>query len=320
MPKQTAIDSFLKDIYTITVSQDLDIYIVNKEIAGKLLTKHGISKEDIKHYIVMETGSNIYFDKRLLASKFKDEVSVGKFLSSLIDTVRGRLPHTIQSVTSNVPIRISKQMKTLAKYNITNKEIVVSNNYIINIMKDPSADIVYLLHDIGHELWHAFSNITNFKENLKGMIKEKAKIVIGSKVNSLEELSIHLNFIEELTEGHVLDLFEKEYVDRWGTKYINDVAKSTLENSLYKHVDKAIIRGSLDEMMADSLGNIVAGTKPKVTNRGVNFILQRLASNAKQLKVEALLSSVDENNSTHVMLAAAQLLTLMNEDCDDCGL
>lgn len=320
MTKQTAIDNFLKDIYTITVAQDLDINVVNSNVVDKLLAKHGISKNEITRYIVMETGSNTYFDKKLLSDKFKDEVSVDKFLSSLITTVKSRLPHTIQSVTSNVPIKISKQMKTLAKYDIPKKEIIVSNDYIIKIMKDPSADITYLLHDIGHELWHAFSNITNFKENLKGMIKEKAKVIIDSKVNSLDELANHLNFIEELTEGHVLELFKNEYVDRWGTKYINDAAKSTLENSLYKHVDKAIIRGSLDEMMADSLGNIVAGTKTKVTNRGVNFILQRLASNAKQLKVEALLNSVDENNSTHVMLAAAQLLTLINEECDDCDL
>lgn len=316
MPKQTAVDNFLKDIYTITKTQALDISIVNKDVVNKLLTKNGLAIDDIKKYIVTETGSNIYFDKVFLTSKFKENTS--DFLDTVIGTAKSRLPNTIKSVVEKVPIIITKNKKP-AVYDVLKNEILLSSNYIETTAHDPDANITNLLHSIGHEYWHAFSHTTNFKDNLKGMIKDKTTTILNQKVDSLNELAVHLNFIEELTEGHILDLVQKEYVDRWGTTYIKSEAVSSLENNLYKHIDKALIRGSFDEMMADSLGNIVAGTTHKVTNRGVNFILQRLAHKEKVEKINSLIESVNINEPHSIETSVAALLHIM-ENCDDCGL
>lgn len=325
MPKQIAINDFLNNIYTITKQQNLDVAVINIPTFDKLLVKYGLAKDDVKSYIVTETGSNIYFDSKVLQAMFKEEVSPQQFLDSVKDAAMSRLPRAIQLVVKDTPLVLSNKLSKTTRAQWDNIEIAVSTRYINDMILHAETNLTSLLHSIGHEYWHDFSYKTNFKENLKGMIKDKVNNILQrefyskEQVKTVDDLATSLNFIEELTEGGFLKSIEDEYVGRWGTKYIKTEAISFLENNLYKQIDHTSIRGSVDELMADALGHIVAGTKPTTTNRGINFILQKLAFKEKMSRLESLANSVDTNSALSVEASVAELLSLI-EDCEDCGL
>ena len=325
MPKQIAINDFLNNIYTITKQQNLDVAVINIPTFDKLLVKYGLSKKDVKSYIVTETDSNIYFDNKALQTMFKEEVSPQQFLDSVKDAVMSRLPRAIQLVVKDTPLILSNKLSKTTRAQWDNVEIAISTRYVNDIILHAETNLTSLLHSIGHEYWHDFSHKTNFKENLKGMIKDKINNILQKEfyskeqVKTVDNLATSLNFIEELTDGSFLKSIEDEYVGRWGTKYIKAEAVSFLENNLYKQIDHASIRGSVDELMADALGHIVSGTKPTITNRGVNFILQKLAVKVKVDRLEVLANAMNINSGLPVEASMAELLSLI-EDCEDCGL
>ena len=243
--KTNIISQCLKYINIIGANQTNDIIVIDKANVNKILALCGLSINDINKYILAETNYNYYIEKQNNLS-----ATIDQFLDIILSVVKYNLPYYIYTAIKDIPIKISKKLKTCnGKWN--GKSIILSEQYISKFMQQGGTS--WLMHTIGHEYWHAYSDLNKNKVNQLAIVE-------------------HVNFIDSLTD-ELYNKVDKYYVRDWGKSYISKYALDYLKDKTYKRIDKAIIRGSFEEIMADSLGCIVAGTKNNITNKGINFIL-----------------------------------------------
>jgi hypothetical protein len=226
--------------------------------------EHGISPDEL-YEVVSEAGIKPG-GKRDIDS-FKDKV---------VKLVMSRLPKEIRDVVQDAEIEFSVGDREVweegieaegDKYGITIYYPVIERDY--------GGSIAWYMTVLAHELWHYFSEKTNFYEKLEDLLH--GKISEWLNLGSID-VKDFLEYVEFLEAGGVSGAwFEKmkseiDKIKGWGEEYVYEMAWADRLNGILRYIDSGQFRGVFEDFMAETLARMVTGRGLDVSGRFFKLI------------------------------------------------
>jgi hypothetical protein len=260
---EDAMDDAIKEISgLVDAGAGVDTKHERERLVDIIAQKHGISPVELsRHVKISKTG------------KATDQVILNAW-NLLLD----RLPSNIKEVVQDLEIRIEdvnedEPFLEAETFPATGR----TKGFIIYREAFRKARVSEIIRWMAHEVWHVYSDWTDFYENLGKVFDKKIKEWKKYGVRDAEEF---VNFLRMLEEGGIAADFQRRLKQKiidikgWGETYFLEQGEEDRLKGVLKQLKSKIFVGAIDELMAESLAKIVSGRSMYVPAFMANFILR----------------------------------------------
>jgi hypothetical protein len=235
-----------------------------RDMANFIAQKHGVSPDVIT--------------SRIKIQKKKDYVDFDTIIKKAWDLTMQRLPAPIAEKVRNLTLKIKdRDPEVPALDGISYGE--PTKGFIIyqegqEIRKGRVSNIMQIL---AHEMFHIFAEVSNFYDNLGDVLEGKIDHWGKYGISDVQEF---VSFLDMAEFGSISNDFlrklKQKIIDRkfWGEKYFLDGIEEWEVKKILSGIKSKTFLGSIDELMAESLGRIVAGKSLFVPRKFIDFILK----------------------------------------------
>ena len=242
-------------------------------------TQHEL--RDLVNFIAQKHGIN----PNLLKTKIhpKGEISnIDTVIKKAWDLMMQRLPAPIAEVVKNLKLVIEDESPEYEgldgemQYDDPDGPITGFTIYR-NGGEVSKGRISIIVQIMAHEMWHVFEDYTDFYTNLGKVLSGKLDKWKSYKVDDVEELVFFLDLVEY---GGVSTDFmrrlKQKIIDRkyWGEEYFLEESEYYKLREIFSKIKDKTFLGAIDDLMAESLGRIVAGKSLFVPRKFIDFILK----------------------------------------------
>ena len=235
-----------------------------RDMANFIAQKYGVSPEVIT--------------SRIKIQKKKEAPDFDNIIKKAWDLTMERLPAPIAEKVKNLQLKIKDRDPEVPaldgiSYGTPTKGFIIYREGQ-EIRKGRVSNIVQIL---AHEIWHIYEEYAHFYTNLGKVLTKKVTEWNSYGIEDVEEFVEFLNLVEygEISTDFMRRLKQK-IIDRkfWGEKYFLDDSEEWEMKKILKGITSKTFLGAIDELMAESLGRIVAGKSLFVPRKFIDFILK----------------------------------------------
>ena len=263
--QQDAIAAAVKEVEDLISSgANIDTRHEIENMVSFIAQKHGISPDIIRSRIKQQPRKSVEDFDRVIRKAW--------------DLTFERLPHPIAEKTKHLKLKIEDRdpedpnLDGISYGDPTEGFIMYREG--AEVKKGRISDIMQIL---AHEIWHVYEEYADFYTNLGRILRNKSKVWNSYGIKDVQEF---ISFLDMVEYGGISTDFmrrlKQKIIDRkfWGEAYFLDEVEEWEMKKIFKGITSRTFMASIDELMAESLGRIVAGKSLFVPRKFIDFILR----------------------------------------------